>query len=653
MENTKKELPNWLKVFQEQYRAGQIHSFLFYQNVWDDVLKEDRLKRIYDVLAGEEPISRAALVVYYNRTTGIRFADDDSDEPVMKELFLRLVLSPSNDEALVKARNAFEENKRRLAVALAWFDELLKIGWDNKKLRDQTIQDLLSNLAEKKKFTSANGEIKSRISRGPFAAVIFEYVESLAPVDASSSGQAIDRDAVVAFQWWAQEKTIRKNKNLIIYITEALNSIAPELRDTTRSFYPIKIELPDEGKILSAIEILRKDFPAKEGDVENRHLAQLMKGLPLVGVKSIIADTSLKEGMLSADLVFERKSKIITEKTGGLLRIRRSPWAYETIGGLDHILDYIKKIVKAIRAGDFMAVPSGILFIGAPGTGKTVCAEVIAHEAGLPFAEFGSVRDPFVGMSERNMELALEILRANTPVIVFQDEIDTFFLRRGEVYHGDSGVSARLTGMLMEFLSDSTLRGKVVWIGATNRPDLLDAALLRAGRFDDKIPFLVPTEKERPGIIKALLRKQEIRAKLHGQTFNWELSEEEIQQASKMFDYWIDDGKIFPGPPPGKSLTTVKISLTGAEIEEIIQRADRLRRDLGDPIFGFKHLEAKIKLYMPERNIFEYELMNKMALLHANDLDFIPENRRDEARKIRVEMSQRTIDSGPLLPRSS
>ncbi len=619
-------LPKWFTALRQQYLDGQLHSFVVYGNVWDDFVSKGQLERIYDVLAKEPPFAAAAIVAYFNTTTGLRFADDNAEEPLMEALFLELDITTETD---------FTVYKRNFARVLDWVDELLRIGWQNPILRTDRAPKLLEGIQEKVGANQKEG------GKTPFAVVIFEYVETMVPPDSASSSAALDRKALVSFQWWAQERIINQNGNVVIYISEALNSIAPELRDETRGFYPLKVNFPDEDDLSGAIAILRNEFPAKEGDVQSGSLAQLAKGLSLVGLKNILSTAHYSADLLSADMVFRKKAKLIQEMTGGLLRIRHSPWTYETIGGLDHIVSYFRQVVASMKAGDFMAVPSGILLMGAPGTGKTVAAEATAHEAGLPFAEFGSTRDPYVGMSERNMELSLEILRANAPVIVFQDEIDNFFLRRGSVWHGDSGVSARLTGMLMEFLSDSTLRGKVLWIGATNRPDLLDTALIRSGRFDDKIPFFIPTAKERVGIITALLHKQCLRAQEHNQQFRYELSEDEIRKMADMFDFWVKDGELVAGPPPEKRTTIEKIPLTGAEIEVVIERADARARRTEDCIVRFEHLEYVIQRFLPTRNVKEYLEMDKLALLHADNLDLIPEHLQKRARQLRLEESER------------
>jgi SpoVK/Ycf46/Vps4 family AAA+-type ATPase len=107
----------------------------------------------------------------------------------------------------------------------------------------------------------------------------------------------------------------------------------------------------------------------------------------------------------------------------------------------------------------------------------------------------------WVGDTERHLERALEAIVAWRPCIIFMDEIDQA-LRRGE--SGDSGVSNRVFKRLIEAMSDTSLRGHVLYVGATNRPDLLDTAMLRPGRLDKKIPILAPDANERATIPEVL-----------------------------------------------------------------------------------------------------------------------------------------------------
>ena len=140
---------------------------------------------------------------------------------------------------------------------------------------------------------------------------------------------------------------------------------------------------------------------------------------------------------------------------------------------------------------------------GPAGTGKSAVAEAVAHEAGVNAVVLNLARilGQYVGNSERNLEKALQAIKSLAPTIVFIDEIDQSVSRGGS---GDSGVSNRIFKRLLEFMSDTGNRGQVLFLAATNRPDLLDAALRRPGRFDKKIPFLIPDESERAAIIQVM-----------------------------------------------------------------------------------------------------------------------------------------------------
>lgn len=138
-------------------------------------------------------------------------------------------------------------------------------------------------------------------------------------------------------------------------------------------------------------------------------------------------------------------------------------------------------------------------------TGKSAVAIAVAKEAGINAVSLNMSRilGQYVGNSERNLEKAIQAIQSLSPTIVFIDEIDQTVSRSEG---GDSGVGSRIFKRLLEFMSDTRHRGRVVFLAATNRPDLMDAALRRPGRFDKKIPFLVPDEEERANIIQVMAR---------------------------------------------------------------------------------------------------------------------------------------------------
>ena len=138
-------------------------------------------------------------------------------------------------------------------------------------------------------------------------------------------------------------------------------------------------------------------------------------------------------------------------------------------------------------------------------------AWALAKEAGLNFiqVDLGKVFGGLVGETEKNVRKLLEAIEAASPCIVFIDEIDSV-LSSGRSSAGDSGTSARVFNNIMTWLSDPSRVGKVVVVAATNRPDLLDSALIRMGRLDAIIPMLAPAKGDALGrwnILAALTKK--------------------------------------------------------------------------------------------------------------------------------------------------
>jgi transitional endoplasmic reticulum ATPase len=153
------------------------------------------------------------------------------------------------------------------------------------------------------------------------------------------------------------------------------------------------------------------------------------------------------------------------------------------------------------------------LFTGPMGTGKTFVAEAFAKECGLTTIKLKNFRSKWVGATEGNLEKILNVIRAIGQVVVIIDEGDRAFGNTdGE---GDGGTSSRVIARIKEFMSDTSNRGRILFLVMTNRPDKLDVDLKRAGRLDRKIPFLyVQTAEEVELVAKALLRKNKIKTEV-------------------------------------------------------------------------------------------------------------------------------------------
>jgi hypothetical protein len=149
----------------------------------------------------------------------------------------------------------------------------------------------------------------------------------------------------------------------------------------------------------------------------------------------------------------------------------------------------------------------GYLLCGPVGTGKTYLVECLAGEAGVPVVKLRNFRDRWVGSSEGNLEKIFRLVRALGRCMVFIDEADQTLGRR-ESGGGDSGLSGRLYAMIAQEMADTANRGRVLWILASSRPDLIEVDLKRPGRVDVKVPLLpTATPAESAALLGALVRR--------------------------------------------------------------------------------------------------------------------------------------------------
>ncbi|RHY57795.1 hypothetical protein DYB38_005738 [Aphanomyces astaci] len=155
-----------------------------------------------------------------------------------------------------------------------------------------------------------------------------------------------------------------------------------------------------------------------------------------------------------------------------------------------------------------LKMPAGVLLYGPPGCGKTLLAKAIANESGANFISIKGpeLLDKYVGESERAVRQVFERARASSPCIVFFDELDALCPRRG-MSDGGNGVSERVVNQLLTEMDGLDARKNVVVIAATNRPDIIDPAMLRPGRLDKLLYVPLPTASDRFHILKTLAAK--------------------------------------------------------------------------------------------------------------------------------------------------
>jgi transitional endoplasmic reticulum ATPase len=180
---------------------------------------------------------------------------------------------------------------------------------------------------------------------------------------------------------------------------------------------------------------------------------------------------------------------------------------YEDIGGLDDAVHKVREMIELpLRHPELferlgVEAPKGVLLHGPPGTGKTLLAKAVASETKANFLTIGGpeIMSKFYGESEERLRKIFSVAEKNAPSIVFIDEIDSIAPKRDEV---GGEVERRVVAQLLSLLDGLTSRGKVIIIGATNRPNALDPALRRPGRFDREINIGIPDRKGRLEILQ-------------------------------------------------------------------------------------------------------------------------------------------------------
>jgi SpoVK/Ycf46/Vps4 family AAA+-type ATPase len=399
------------------------------------------------------------------------------------------------------------------------------------------------------------------------AAVIIEHAETIVPSANVAMMSAEDRTLLVLIEQLGRDPEIVHSGNPVILLTSNLTDLHVAIRSASSKFEAIRVPLPDRQARLAFISQYRAGKEKTEWEPTPEQLANATAGLSLIHIEDIFLRAE-QEKALTWNLVRERKQDIIASEFGEVLEILEPRFGFEMIGGLEHVKRFFRdSVINPMSTGNLKRVPMGILLTGPAGTGKTAVAEAVAFEAKVMcfILNPAKIYGKYVGDTERNLDRALNAIDASEQAIVFVDEMDQS-VGRGE--SGDSGVSNIFFKRLMEFMSDTGHRGRIVFLAASNRPDLMDAALRRPGRFDKKIPFLIPDADEREAIFKVMalkygLKLESVPASCVKATEGWTGAEIELVTV-KAVEVMEDQGK---SPEDALAYATTVLSPSTADIE--------------------------------------------------------------------------------------
>ncbi len=282
-----------------------------------------------------------------------------------------------------------------------------------------------------------------------------------------------------------------------------------DVAGTTRDGKNFETYTPDDPTLVSKLVAANVHVDAKpEGDSMNPILKVLISWAPmllLIGVW-IFFMRQMQSGGGRAMGFGKSRARLLTEKSGRV--------TFEDVAGIDEAKSELQEIVEFLRDPQKFQrlggkIPKGCLLVGPPGTGKTLLARAIAGEANVPFFTISGSDfvEMFVGVGASRVRDMFEQGKKNAPCIIFIDEIDAVGRHRGAGLGGGNDEREQtLNQMLVEMDGFESNEG-VILIAATNRPDVLDPALLRPGRFDRQVVVPNPDVMGREKILRVHLRK--------------------------------------------------------------------------------------------------------------------------------------------------
>ena len=363
--------------------------------------------------------------------------------------------------------------------------------------------------------------------------IFIDEIDSIAPKREEVTGEVEKR--IVSQLLSAMDGMSSRGKVVVIGATNRINAIDPALRRPGRFDREIEIGVPDRNGRLEILQIHTRGMPVAN-DVNLEKLADISHGFvgadlqalskeaAMRALRRILPEIDLSSESIPGDtlkkiiVTMQDFTDVIREMEPSAMRevfVEVPDVSWEDIGGLSSIKQELQEAVEwPLKYQELFThadatPPKGLLLYGPPGTGKTLMAKAAANESE---ANFISIKGPellskWVGESEKGVREVFRKARQAAPCIIFFDEIDAIAPTRGANF-GDSYVTERVISQLLTELDGLEILTNVIVVAATNRPDIIDVALLRPGRFDRLLYVPPPDRESRIEIIKIHTKKK-------------------------------------------------------------------------------------------------------------------------------------------------
>jgi len=562
--------PQWYAEFRSAYASAQ--AFILHGNVSDYVVPGVRLSAYL-----AKRLESRDVICFFDRAHGVTFGSPQMEAKAKKELKLDAPVDPALAAlGLATGGGQGDVFPKAPSAALPLLEELLK-----------------SSLS---------------------VALIINFAEHICPAQDTATMAAEDRQAQIILRTWGTDKVIKERGNVVFLVTELLSDLSPAVRAASSCWKAINIPLPAQTEREQFISAYLKAWELPM-EMTAPELGRGTAGLALVHLENIFLQADAT-GKLTWPLVRMAKADIIRGEYAGLLTIMEPTYGFEAVGGMEPLKQWARdEVMRPVQDGRIQDVPQGALFVGPPGTGKSHFVRALAREVGFNAVALNleNIMSKWQGQSERDMARALGVVKALAPVLLFMDELDqSEGASRGQTSGSPSGKN--IFNQILQFLSDPTNRGRVIFFGASNRPDLIDPALMRFGRIDAIIPVMLPSGIERESVARAAARSQGV-----------EITGEACQ-----------------------ALANGSERYSCADVTAVVTKARKAAGRVASKQIQVEHVRAALAAIRPA-TIRQAGFFEQVALDACNDLELLPAEYAARLRTAALESQVPTVSSDPLL----
>jgi transitional endoplasmic reticulum ATPase len=441
-------------------------------------------------------------------------------------------------------------------------------------------------------------EIFDEAEKNSPAIIFIDEIDSLAPKREETGGEVERR--VVSQLLTMMDGLQARGKVVVIGATNRPNALDPALRRPGRFDREVEISVPDKAGRLQILKIHTRGMPLTK-DVDLEELARKTHGFVGADINSLGKEAAMivlrknlhkfnleEDEEIPQDVLdqlkvsqkdFNEALRVVRPSAMREVLVETPNTKWEDIGGVDDVKRDLKEAVEwplkypdsFTRMG--ITPPKGVLLYGPPGTGKTLLAKAVANESEANFIQVKgpSLLSMWVGKSEEGVRKIFERARQVSPCVIFFDEIDSLAGKRGASgMGGGAKVTENVLNQLLAEMDGIEDLTNVIVIGATNRPDILDPALMRPGRFDRIVYVEVPNKEGRKKIFEIHTKK---------------MTKNKVLDKSVNLDKFAEETEGY----------------TGADIESLVREAAMLalRENIDTKLITSKHFEKAMEKVLP------------------------------------------------------